>query len=265
MAMMSSTKSIAAIVAFMLRDDSGGEFALDTPVHRILTDWEDWQSPPKSLVTVRHLLTQTAGIPGNRYCSTAQCPQWGSVGDNHNERARTLDLPEELLPPGTKFDYSNAGTQLLDPVLSRIAKRDLASFCEERIFSPLGMKETNLRRFDDQSGGTFVYADMESTPRDMAKLALALLEGRLLSQESRDEMFSTPRERISGANPGYGHLFWKDLECRVISMQGYLGNDVYMIPAHDLILVRTQAAPPEDNSFYSRSSEAFLRFVGGGG
>jgi D-alanyl-D-alanine-carboxypeptidase/D-alanyl-D-alanine-endopeptidase len=47
-----------------------------------------------------------------------------------------------LFPPGTAVSYSNFGFDLLGTALSRSAGKSYAALLDERIFSPLGMKDT---------------------------------------------------------------------------------------------------------------------------
>ena len=46
--------------------------------------------------------------------------------------------------PGVEFDYSNTGYFLLGVVVARVSGQSLAEFSRQRIFGPLGMKNTSI-------------------------------------------------------------------------------------------------------------------------
>src|SRR5262249_24901671 len=46
--------------------------------------------------------------------------------------------------PGVEFDYSNTGYFLLGVVDARVSGQSLAEFSRQRIFEPLGMKNTSI-------------------------------------------------------------------------------------------------------------------------
>jgi CubicO group peptidase (beta-lactamase class C family) len=51
--------------------------------------------------------------------------------------------------PGAEWSYSNTGYFLLSYVIKRVSGNSLAAFSKERIFDPLGMKDTTT--FDDHT------------------------------------------------------------------------------------------------------------------
>ena len=59
-------------------------------------------------------------------------------------RQRGLDFE-----PGTEWSYNNTGYTLLSVIIKRVAGKSLRAFAEERIFRPLGMRDTHFH--DDHS------------------------------------------------------------------------------------------------------------------
>ncbi len=52
---------------------------------------------------------------------------------------------EELnFEPGAEYLYSNTGYTLLGLIVKRISGPSLNAFCQERMFQPLGMKNTHF-------------------------------------------------------------------------------------------------------------------------
>jgi CubicO group peptidase (beta-lactamase class C family) len=154
-------------------------------------------------VTVRHLLTHTAGIGFWRQLSDLLQPGVGSGVRAGRSGAPPLaeyyrkGLPVEV-EPGTKWAYSNHGFAVLGQIVEDVTGQPLDRYLRDRIFGPLGMEHTDLIRsgrvrpglatgYVLRPGGLKPVADREvptpggaaiySTPADMARYVAALLRG----------------------------------------------------------------------------------------
>lgn len=90
------------------------------------------------------------------------------------ERYDSREFALSLFPdfePKTRFSYSNEGVQLLEPVILAVSGQNAQDFARERLFSPLGMGNT---RFHDYGGSPWLYAEMLTTTRDMARIGLLM-------------------------------------------------------------------------------------------
>lgn len=226
---MSSTKSVTGILVGMLIDD-GKIKSIDEPVCSYVKEWCAGQ---KAKVTIRHLLSMTSGLP--RMFSEGV----SSVGDK-NPFVINLPLATE---PGTVWDYSNEGVQLLSPILDKAAGEPIQEYARKRLFEPLGMSGTSLHL--DEKGHAWTYADMETTPRDFARLGLLMLnkgvwQGKRIVSESWVRQMTTPSQTL---NPRYGLLWWLFDNPKGYASQGYLDTNMYVFPEKDLIVVRMQAKP----------------------
>ena len=135
----SMTKSFTAAAVLLLRDE--GTIALDdraeeyVPELRTLT----LASPDAPRISVRHLLTMTAGFPTD--------DPWG-------DRQQGLPLPEfsKLLSeglsfawaPGTRFEYSNLGYALLGRVITAASGQEYPDFVRDRLLRPLHLSQTGF-------------------------------------------------------------------------------------------------------------------------
>lgn len=98
------------------------------------------------IIKVRHLLNHTSGLK-----------DWGSVaavgGWPRTSRVYTQDIARDYIfrqkglnnSPGEEYLYSNSNYTLLVTIVERVSGQSLPSFTEERIFKPLGMKDTRWR------------------------------------------------------------------------------------------------------------------------
>ena len=120
--------------AMMLVSD--GRLDLDAPVGNYLPWWTRGD-PRKSGVTVRQLLLHRAGLAAFR--------QW--FLELEGEAAYKNAAADEPLvyDPGTSTTYSDIGAMTLGWVIEAITGQPLDAFLEDRLFQPLGMRETRYR------------------------------------------------------------------------------------------------------------------------
>lgn len=187
----SQTKPIAGIGAMMLIED--GVLTLDQPIADILPDFAEMRvmegedptvtRPAASQITVRHLLTHTAGFGMAGMTLGQLYTQQGITPGDRNRAVGPGDLstPTSLaelgarlatLPlaadPGTRFDYSVA-IDILGLVIETASGMPFDTFLQRRLFDPLGMADTSfviapekVGRFADlpeQQDGTWTLAD----------------------------------------------------------------------------------------------------------
>jgi CubicO group peptidase (beta-lactamase class C family) len=146
----SMTKPITALALALLEDE--GKLSFDDPVEKHLPEFKGQMlvksktadelvlvKPPRPL-TLRDLATHTGGQPGG--------PPPG-LSDLYSRRHRTLaeaTLAYSQMPllfePGLKWAYSNAGIDVLGRVAEALSGLSFEAFLEERLFKPLGMKDT---------------------------------------------------------------------------------------------------------------------------
>ncbi len=98
------------------------------------------------LITIRHLLTHTSGLP-DRY--TLHDVLSRPAGEVDHPNAEVLDMVSKLrelnFDPGDDYEYSNTGLIVAAAVLERASGTSLEAFTDARIFKPLGMEHTRWR------------------------------------------------------------------------------------------------------------------------
>lgn len=224
---MSSTKSITSLLVGCLIDDGLLE-GIDVPVGRYLPEWA---GGARADVTLRHLLSHTSGLPRLGDESV------GFVSDK-NAFVRAL---EPSAPPGTAFAYSNEAVQLLSPVLDEVAGEPIQDYARRRLFEPLGMGSTRLQL--DAEGHAWTYADMNTTPRDLARIGQLMLQrgswsGRRIVSERWIDACIRPSQPL---REDCGLLWWLHSDPAGFAALGYLHTDVHVFPDAELVLVRTQS------------------------
>lgn len=126
----SLTKVVATTAAVMALVEDG-RMELDAPVSRYLPSFGGGK---KSQVTVRMLLTHTAGVRAG-----APLPDYapGDLRDWLIRRPLTLDPGEEVL-------YSDIGFVVLYAAAQRAAGEPLPRYLRHRVWGPLGMESTEM-------------------------------------------------------------------------------------------------------------------------
>ncbi|MEM9083862.1 MAG: serine hydrolase domain-containing protein, partial [Planctomycetota bacterium] len=136
----SISKSFVGLVFAQLEEE--GRLSLDAPVTDSLPDLQgrfarDWER-----VSIRHLLTHTSGLStfdGNRFLA------WSDQGPESVALAvRTIASRRPAATPGEVYEYSNANYLLAGAILESVLQCDLEDIIADRIFSPLGMKNSSL-------------------------------------------------------------------------------------------------------------------------
>lgn len=129
----SVTKSVtSALVGIALGDHKLD--GLDQPAARLLAR----QLPPRPdprirAVTVKHLLTMTAGLPPDTV--PEEPPGWVRASD----WVRYLLSHRPATKPGTSFAYSSASSHLLSAIVADATGQTTLRYARTRLFAPLGI------------------------------------------------------------------------------------------------------------------------------
>ena len=136
----SVAKQFTAAAIVLLQQD--GKLRIDDAVRKYIPELPDYGPP----LTIRHLLNHTSGIR-----------DWGTVmsltGAGRGERVVSQDLALDVIThqraldftPGSEYSYSNSGYNLAAIIVERVSKQKFSAFLEERLFKPIGMKNSSLR------------------------------------------------------------------------------------------------------------------------
>lgn len=202
-ALYSGTKSFWGIAALIAQSE--GLLELDEPVGQTIEEWG--AGDRKSRVTIRHLLTLSAGIP------------FGGLGAGVPVFAKALEK-ELVAEPGSRFTYGGIPLQVFGAVLARKTNADPLAYLQTRIFEPAQMHVAQWRTLPDgthtlPTGGFFCA-------REWLKYGMWLL--------SKPELYG-PASTPSAANPRYGLGFWLDPGTpRALYASGSGKQALYILP-----------------------------------
>jgi CubicO group peptidase (beta-lactamase class C family) len=207
-------KQFTATAVMMLAEE--GKLSLDDQITKFFPKApESWRA-----ITVRHLLTHTAG--------TTDYPadfdfRRDYTEDDLLQRAEAIPL---AFKPGEKWSYSNLGYVLLGVLIRKVSGKFYGDFLQERIFKPLDMKTARIISEADiipnrAAGYRLVKGELKNqgwvsptlnttadgalylTIHDMLKWDAALHTEKLLKKVSLEQMW-TPVKLNNGKSEKYG-------------------------------------------------------------
>ncbi|KAA3599134.1 MAG: serine hydrolase [Calditrichaeota bacterium] len=171
---------------------------------------KDYRKDTGEKVTLYHLLTNTSGIP-----SYNDDRKW--VRDFSRDNFKVKDFIQKFcsdslhFEPGSKFEYSNSGFYILGEIIQKVTEKSYEQNLKERIFEPLGMKNTGLEKNKEitsklATGYDKTFTDIKkanyidltthfsasaiySTVEDLLLWDKALYSEKLLSKEPKAKMF----------------------------------------------------------------------------
>jgi CubicO group peptidase (beta-lactamase class C family) len=133
----SMTKPVTGAAVMMMQDE--GKLQFDDLVEKFIPEFANLKTadgePAK--VTIRHLLTHTSGL-----------------AEMSGQGSRSVKTLAEAIPfyvnrpvafkPGSKWAYCQSGINSAARVVEIVSGKTFDKFCDERIFGPLGMKDTTF-------------------------------------------------------------------------------------------------------------------------
>ena len=201
----------------------------------------------KERLTIRHLLTMTAGLnwnedlpyqDPNNTCSAMEASfDWVQF---------TIDRPMAH-EPGKVFQYNSGATQLLAYIFRKATGADIEEYAHRHLFGPLGIDQYYWKRsptgLADTEGGLYLR------PRDLAKIAYLFQkngawDGNALVEPDWVKASITPSVTVSPGKSKYGFKWWlfsygKDANRWAFGGSGFGGQHPLVVPEYDLVLVFT--------------------------
>ena len=249
----SITKSITSVLVGIAQDE-GRLQGIDLKLHQFYPQYFLPNDDPRKLdITLRHLLTMTAG--------------YDASSDNFlssDDFFRYIIQSPLSNTPGEFFRYNTGYSHLLSGIVTQVSGMSTLDYANSRLLGPLGM--TCWYWWQDPMGYYFGGATTWYTPRDLAKFGLmvarhGMWDGRRIVSE--DWLYESTRPQVPGSN--YGWHWWAaniggfPLACAT----GYGGQGIYAIPDLDLVVVTTtrsdEATVPQ--SYYDEPGQIIAQYI----
>lgn len=244
----SVTKSVTSILVGIAREHGHME-DLDASVFSFFPEYDDLRTPEKETITLRHLLTMSAGLawdelmPWNKPENSEKC-----MGAAPNPYRYVLEQPL-VNRPGGVFNYSGGATELLGGILQKVSGTSLDKQAKVGLFDPLGIRD--VQWFHYPSGDLAAASGLRLRARDLAKIGQLMLDGgawqgkRIVSARWVEDS-TTPQINENGLGGGlffYGYQWWlgrsllNRRETKWIAAMGYGGQRLFIVPDLNIVVV----------------------------
>ena len=240
--------------AAILSIEAEGKLSLEDPVHRYLNEFTE---EPYRGITIGHLLTHTSGLPRTPE-SAARHARWDAMSkaptpvDDYVQLACQCPLQ---FKPGQGRQYSNFGYRVLSSLIVRITGKDYADFMEERLFSPLGLRQSGVARISqppeeakvaesvnssDSSrnyGAGYGSGGIYSSANDLLRWDRVLAGDNFLSVEQKAKLFRPVRDHYAcGWIVKESGLDGRLYQTHSGSNEGYFSK-MMRLPEDDLVII----------------------------
>jgi CubicO group peptidase (beta-lactamase class C family) len=151
----SQSKPITATALMTLVDE--GKLHVDDPVEKYLPQFKGQMfvaekddnhallKKPSHPITVKNILSHTSGLPFSSGIEKPTLDRFPLADRVNSYAMQPLDFD-----PDTKYQYSNAGINTAARIIEVVSGQRFEQFLDERLFGPLGMKDTTFWPSDEQ-------------------------------------------------------------------------------------------------------------------
>jgi CubicO group peptidase (beta-lactamase class C family) len=206
--------------------------------------------------SLRHLLQMSSGVrfveeySGQDDITRLAADTFRQVGPGGVEAVTPFNV--RMAPPGTRFYYASAETQVLGLVLRNAVGRPVADYLQEKIWERMGA-EADATWLIDRAGQEATYCCLNAVLRDYARLGLLLAhDGHWRGRQIIPAAWIEEATRVHPGQPqpkatnpyaatnGYGYQVWiLPGERRMFALRGIRGQVIYIDPTSRLVMVHT--------------------------
>src|SRR3984957_164890 len=245
--MQSVSKTVTSITFGIARMRNEFTAGLDAPILQFLggrkiANLDD----RKKRITLRHLLTMTAGLEWHEYLPYDDPKNSADIMEaSHDWAQYVLDQPMSD-EPGKAFVYNSGATILLAQIFKKVTGKNIDEYAAEHLFKPLGVRyywKHSPTGLPDTEGGLYLSA------HDLAKIGQLFLKGG--TWEAKDVVSSAwirdsvaPRVSVPGGEWKYGYQWWlqpigSSPEDITWFARGFGGQQLIVLPEYDIVAVFT--------------------------
>jgi CubicO group peptidase (beta-lactamase class C family) len=258
----SVTKSVMSILVGIALDE-GDLGSVEQTLAKLLPEYAATMAPEVAGVTLRQVLTMTAGLPQD---TAGSDPLPFETADDWIAAIVSGGL---VRPPGEDFAYASAGSHLLSAILVEATGRSVLDYAREKLFDPLGISTDpaaeplavieNLPVYEaasfawpvDPQGVHLGHTYLKINAPDMAKIGQLMLDdGRWDGEQIVSTQWVTESTRAQVATSGgstgdYGYQWWVTTAngLDAFAAVGFGGQLIEVVPDLRLVVVVSNTVP----------------------
>lgn len=198
----SMTKSFTGAALMMLVDE--GKVSLDDPVEKYLPEFKGQMvaadgiemHPPQHPITVREIMDHTSGV------AVPNDPAFKGKNTLKEivEVVGKLPLHRE---PGTKYEYNNSGINTGGRIIEVVSGRSYVEFVQQRLFTPLEMKDTTFFPNEEQASRMAHSARFTEDKKELEDIDYAKgITPQLIAKLSEGKDLKVPRALMENMGMG---------------------------------------------------------------
>lgn len=258
----SMTKSITATYFGILQKQGKIDINKSAPI-------VEWQKDSRKSITINNLLQMNSGLEWEE--------DYGKISDATKMLFQAEDVTKSQIDkqfvgkPNKTWNYSSGTSNLLSGILRNQFKthQEYIDFWYASLIDKIGMNSMVVEQ--DMSGNFIGSSYGWATTRDWSKFGLLYLHkgnwnGEQIFDESWAKYVSTP---TNGSKGIYGAHFWLNAGNRypdapkdIYSCNGFQGQVVFIIPSHDMVIVRMGLKEEKDGFDFNGLLKGVLGSVG---
>ena len=242
----SISKSITSL-CIGIAIDQGLIKSLDEPIGQYFPEYENYFDAQKRQITIKHLLTMTAGFEWNEDVSYRDLKNSELQMDVSSDPIKYILSRPITSPPGTKWNYNGGESQLLAQIILKASGMAIDKFAEKNLFKPLGINKDEWLTLKENMPAAASGLRLRS--RDLLKIGLLYMDNglwqgkQIVDKEWTNISLSSVVSR--GTEKGYGFQFWTYNEVvngksiHVAEAKGNGGQRIFFVKELNLLVVIT--------------------------
>jgi CubicO group peptidase (beta-lactamase class C family) len=247
--MQSVSKTVTSITIGIAMGRKEFPADLDTPILKYFDEYKIANlDERKRRMTLRHLLTMTAGLEWNEDLPYNDPKNSADVMESKHDWVEYVINQPMAAEPGKVWVYSSGATQLLSHIFKKATGKNVDQYAAEHLFQPLGIAyhwKQSPTGLPDTEGGLYISSS------SLAKIGFLSLkngmwEGKQIVPADWVRVSVKPAMNIEdeGRHWGYGFQWWlqpwgKLPEKFAWAARGFGGQDLRVVPEYNLIVVST--------------------------
>jgi CubicO group peptidase (beta-lactamase class C family) len=226
-------------------------------------------------VTIKNVLEMASGLRWNE-----------AYTDPHSDRRHMLELQIQQKPgailkfmaslpraaaPGTVWNYSTGETHIIGALIVAAAKRPVAQYLSEKIWSKFGMEADATWWLESPGGLEVGGSGLSATLRDYGRFGLFVLNGGVAGNKHvvPNAWFSEAgtAKKLGGSLVDYGYMWWildpgsPSVHQSAFAALGIFGQWMYINPKENLVIVVWSARPKPTGANTINDSDFFAAVV----